>query len=564
MTKFFPLKAFSGGAKLFSIKGGVHPKDFKALSAECAIERMPAPSLLRVPLQQHIGAEAEPIVKQGDDVAKGQPIAVGRGAVSAAVHAPTSGKVIAIGRFVAPHPSGLPVATISIRPDGEERWAELPPPLDPETAAPSEIAARVAASGVVGMGGATFPSAVKLNLGKRFTLETLVINAAECEPYLTCDDRLLRERSEAVADGVFCIAKALGVSSIIVAIEANKPKAIEAMTNAVAGLAIEARVATVPTRYPMGSEKHLVQTLTGRETPARALTADIGIVVHNAATAHAVHRAMRYGEPLISRVVTVSGKAVRRPANVETLIGTPITDLLDHCGGLSEEPQRLLLGGPMMGQPAPSLRAPIVKGVNGVLGLTAAECRRAESMPCIRCASCVSVCPCGLTPLELHARIKNEELDGAVEIGLLDCVACGSCSFVCPSNIPLVQSFNYAKGKLTQQQRTKHQQEETKRLAQQREERMARIAAAKKEAMAKRKAEQAAKKKAKEQKAKEAAALKAAQEEAQSGAQEPAPGAASAGAAAAAAREATAPNENPAQKRDAAAKAAPDKTEAAQ
>lgn len=515
--KLFSFKDLTENAKLFAIRGGVHPKGHKELSAECAIERMPTPSLVRVPLQQHIGAEAEPVVKKDDEVAKGQLLAIARGAVSAAVHAPTSGRIIAIGRFVAPHPSGLPVATISIRPDGEDRWGPLPPPLDPQTASPEEIAKRVAISGIVGMGGATFPSAVKLNLGKRFTLKTLVINAAECEPYLTCDDRLLRERGAAVAEGVALMARALSVEDVIIAIESNKPKAIAAMKQAIAGAALPTQVVAVPTRYPMGSEKHLVQTLTGLETPARALTADLGVVVHNAATAYAVQRAVCFGEPLISRIVTVSGRAVARTANIEALIGTPIADILAHCGGTTEAPERLLLGGPMMGQPAPSIRAPIVKGTNGVLALTAAETRRAEAMPCIRCGSCVDVCPCGLTPLEMHERISNEELDGAVDIGLLDCVSCGSCSFVCPSNRPLIQSFNYAKGKLLAQQRTKHQAEETKRLAKAREERLERIAAAKREAMAKRKAEQAAKKKAK---AAKAAAEAAAKEAAKQGAAE--------------------------------------------
>ena len=499
--KMFSLKSLLDGSELFSIRGGIHPEGHKELSSQSPIETMPMPALLRVPLQQHIGAPAEPIVEKGDVVTKGQLLAVGRGAVSAAIHAPTSGQVIAIGRFIAPHPSGLSVATITIRPDGEDRWGELLKPLEPATATPDEIAERVAMAGIVGMGGATFPAAVKLNLRNRFPLEKLVINAAECEPYLTCDDRLLRERSEQVADGISCMARALGVKEVIVAIESNKPKAIEAMKAIAPRIVANTTIIAVPTRYPMGSEKHLVQTLTGRETPARALTAEIGIVVHNAATAYAVHKAVRFGQPLISRILTVSGRAVTRPANIEVLIGTPISDIIAHCGGFVGEPSRLLLGGPMMGQPAPNVRAPVVKGTNGILALSEAETRRKEAMPCIRCGTCLSVCPCGLPPLELYSRIRNEELDSAVDIGLLDCVSCGSCSYVCPSNIPLIQHFNYAKGKLTNQQRDKHRQEETKRLAKQREERMERIAAAKREAMARRKAEREAKKKREAEKA---------------------------------------------------------------
>ncbi len=480
---------FSGSGQLFSIRGGVHPDDQKGLSNELAIEKMPLPNLLRIPLQQHIGAPAEPIVAKGDNVKKGQLLAVGRGSVSAAIHAPTSGRIIAIGRFVAPHPSGLPVATITLRPDGDDQWDTLPEPLDPEQATPEEIAARVAAAGIVGMGGATFPSSVKLNLRTRFELERLVINAAECEPYLTCDDRLLRERSADVADGIDFMARALGVDDVIVAIESNKPAAIAAMREAAGKISAKTQVIAAPTRYPTGSEKHLVQMLTGKETPARGLTADIGIVVHNAATAYAIHKAARFGQPLISRILTVSGRAVKRPANIEVLIGTPIADIIAHCGGLVGTPSRLLMGGPMMGQPIANVRAPAIKGTSGILALSESETRRNEVMPCIRCGSCINACPCGLTPLDLHARIRSEELDGAVDIGLLDCVSCGSCSYACPSNIPLIQSFNYAKGKLTSQQRTKHRQEETKRLAKQREERMERIAAAKREAMARRKAE---------------------------------------------------------------------------
>lgn len=516
-----------GSGKLFSIRGGIHPDDQKQLSSGSAIVKMPTPTLLRVPLQQHIGAPAEPVVAKDDFVKKGQLLAVGRGPVSAAIHAPTSGRVIAIGRFVAPHPSGLPVATITIRPDGKDEWTDLPEPLDLESSTPEQIAERVASAGIVGMGGATFPSSVKLNLRKRFSLERLVINAAECEPYLTCDDRLLRERSEDVADGISFMVRALGVEDVIIAIESNKPEAIAAMKEAAEKIQAKAQVVAVPTRYPMGSEKHLVQTLTGKETPARGLTADIGIVVHNAATAYAIHRAARFGEPLISRILTVSGRAIKLPSNIEVLIGTPISDIISYCGGLVGEPSRLLLGGPMMGQPISNVRAPVVKGTNGILALNEAETRRDEVMPCIRCGSCVNVCPCGLTPLDLHSRIHNEELQGAVDIGLLDCVACGSCSYVCPSNIPLIQSFNYAKGKLTGQQRTKHRQEETKRLAQQREERMERIAQAKREAMAKRKAEKAAKEAKKkrdaEKKAAEAAAAEAAaaEAEAQTAAVEP-------------------------------------------
>jgi electron transport complex protein RnfC len=482
--------------KLFKIRGGVHPEDRKQLSAGQAIEQLPMPPLLHIPLQQHIGAAAEPLVRRGDMVKKGQRLARSQGAISAPVHAPTSGRIMGVGGYPAHHPSGLLVRTITLQPDGEDEWTdELDPVGAPFSLPPEEIARRVADAGIVGMGGATFPSAVKLNLRKRYTLHTLVINGAECEPYLTCDDRLMREKSEQVLDGVRLMAHALGVERILIAIENNKPDAQTAMRNAAASYE-KVSIVGLPTRYPMGSEKHLVQTLTGKETPARGLTADIGVVVHNVATALAVHDALYHGWPLISRVMTVTGGAIAQPKNLRVPLGTPLDNLIDYCSGFSEEPARLISGGPMMGQPLPGTRVPVVKGSNGLLALTASESNSGEEMPCIRCASCVNACPCGLVPLEMAAHIRAGGLDNSVKLGLLDCIACGSCSYACPSHIPLVQYFNYAKGELAARQRAQHKQGETKRLAEARSERMEAIKRAKREAMMKRKKEMEAKKKA--------------------------------------------------------------------
>lgn len=484
--------------KLFRIRGGIHPADHKGRTAQSAIEDMPLPTLLHIPLQQHIGSPASPVVKRGDRVLKGQLLAHSQGMISAPVHAPTSGRIVGVGNYPAHHPSGLSVHTITLQPDGAERWIEgEPPPADPFLLAPEEIATRVAAAGIVGMGGATFPSAVKLNLRSRYRLETLVINGAECEPYLTCDDRLMREERAAVIDGIRIMAYALGVKRVIIGIENNKPEAQAAMQAAAKAFS-EIEVARLPARYPMGSEKHLVQTLTGIETPARGLTADIGVVVHNVATAYAVHDALRFGRPLISRIVTISGGAIRTPKNLRVLIGTPVEDLVAHCGGYSENPARLISGGPMMGQPLPGTRVPIIKGSNGVLALTARESVADEAMPCIRCASCVKACPCGLVPLEMANFIRSGDLEGAVTYGLMDCISCGSCAFVCPSNIRLVQFFNYAKGELTARQRAEHTQNETRRLAEARTIRVERQKQAKREAMARRKQAQDQAKKAKE------------------------------------------------------------------
>jgi electron transport complex protein RnfC len=480
--------------KLFKIRGGVHPRDRKELSADSPIEDLPMPALLHIPLQQHIGALATPAVRRGEQVAKGQLLAHSQGMISAPVHAPTSGRIVGIGSYPAHHASGLNVRTISLQPDGEDRWAEgIQGVPDPFALEPDEVAARVSAAGIVGMGGATFPSAVKLNLRKRYRLHTLVINGAECEPYLTCDDRLMREHTDQVLDGIRIMAHALGVEAIVIGIENNKPRAQSAMQQAAEGFD-GVRVTRLPTRYPMGSEKHLVQTLTGRETPARGLTADIGVVVHNPATAFAVHEALRLGHPLVSRVMTVTGGAIRRPANVRVPLGTPLRNLIDHCGGFRVDPQQIISGGPMMGQPLPDIRAPTVKGSNGILALTEEETGKQETMPCIRCASCVQACPCGLLPLEMAAHARSGDLEGVVNLGLMDCIGCGSCAYVCPSHIPLVQYFNYSKGEMAARGRAKQKQTETRRLAEQRTVRMEAIKKAKREVMARRKREAAAKK----------------------------------------------------------------------
>ncbi|MEW7979992.1 MAG: electron transport complex subunit RsxC [Candidatus Sedimenticola endophacoides] len=488
-------KSKTSNFRLFRIRGGVHSADRKRLSAQQQIEDLPMPKLLHIPLQQHIGAPARSLVTRGDRVRKGQLLARSQGMISAPVHAPTSGRIVGLGSYPAHHASGLSVRTITLQPDGEDQWSDsIDPVADPFILSPEDIARRVADAGIVGMGGATFPSAVKLNLHKRYELHTLVINGAECEPYLTCDDRLMQEQSAQVVNGVLLMARALGVEDILFAIENNKPDAIACIQQA-AREHPSVRVIGLPTRYPMGSEKHLVQTLTGKETPARGLTADIGVVVHNVATALAVHEALNHGRPLISRVMTVSGGAINKPRNLRVLLGTPLDDLIRFCEGFSEEPTRLISGGPMMGQPLPSTRVPVVKGSNGLLALSAREVKSAPEMPCIRCASCVQACPCGLLPLEMASNIRSGSLDNSVKLGLLDCVACGSCSYVCPSHIPLVQYFNYAKGELASRQRSQHKQGETKRLIEARNERMEAIKKAKREAMLKRKKEMEAKKK---------------------------------------------------------------------
>lgn len=466
--------------KLFRIRGGVHPPERKDATKDKTVVAVPVGAKLYLPLQQHIGAPARPVVKAGDRVLKGQVIAEAAGPISAPVHASTSGTVEAIGLYPVPHPSGLKGMAIALVPDGLDAWAEPMPPL-PDDAAPEAIAKRVGEAGIVGLGGATFPSAVKLNLRERHAIATLVMNGAECEPFLTCDDRLMREYTEDLLHGVALMARALGVGQTLIAVEANKPEAAAAMA-AAARKHEGISVATVPTRYPMGSEKHLVHTLTGLETPARALTADIGVVVHNIATAYAVYEAVKLGRPLVSRILTVSGGAIARPMNLRVALGTPIADLIAFCGGLTETPQELLSGGPMMGQPLRSTEIPTVKGMNGVLALVPADTRRGPAHACLRCGTCVSACPCGLLPFEIAAHIRNGNFEAAVDAGLMDCIGCGSCAFACPSRIPLVQNFHHAKGHLAAQQRAQQRNEEAKRLVQQKAQRQEKLAAERKAA----------------------------------------------------------------------------------
>jgi Na+-translocating ferredoxin:NAD+ oxidoreductase subunit C len=479
---------------LFQVRGGVKLSYRKELSSNKTIVSMPAPKQVCIPLLQHVGSPAEPLVEVGQWVGKGQLIGrAGRG-ISANVHASTSGTVIAVEERVAPHPSGLNQLSVVIEADGQDCWAELAEPITadfPLPVTPRELNERVAAAGIVGLGGAAFPSAVKLDMRYKYSIDTLVINGAECEPYITCDDRLMQEAANEIVDGVRIMAYALAVEHIIIAIEANKPKAVKSMREA-AKIDRSIEVVTVPTRFPMGSAQHLLLAVTGRETPADKRTAEVGAVVHNVATARAVSSAIRRGEPLISRVVTVSGFGVREPANVEVRLGTSVENLLTFCGGLHPVPTLVIGGGPMMGSPLPSVHAPVVKGSCGVLALTASEINDGPESPCIRCGKCVTVCPAGLVPVEMAQLIKHGDLQGAKAIGSQDCIACGSCSFICPSHIPLAHYFSFANGKLGALDRDARRQDRIRSLIQARNERAAREAEVKKAAAAARKAAKAA------------------------------------------------------------------------
>lgn len=475
--------------KLHPIRGGVHPDYRKELTSDKAIVVLPLPAVLHIPLQQHVGAPAEILVCAGDQVKKGQMIARSDGQVSVPKHAPTSGRIKAVTDATAPHPSGLSQATIILEPDGKDEWAILPEAIaDPFSVEPKVISDRVAESGIVGMGGAAFPSAVKLNLGTQYKVDTLLINGAECEPYLTCDDRLMREHAAEIIDGARIMAYALGAADVIVAIEDNKPQALAAMTSAAAAFA-SVKVVAIPVQYPMGSAQHLIQVVTGRETPAGQRTAAIGVVTHNVATARAVHHAVRFGRPLISRVVTLSGGAIRAPKNIEVPIGALVADLVEFCGGFATRPERLVNGGPMMGQPLPSLAVPVVKGTAGILALAAGDVNFQPASPCIRCGQCITVCPSGLVPVEMADFIRKDNLKGAARLGVSDCISCGSCSWVCPSHLPLVHYFSYAIGALDAQERERRKNEHIKILAEARQGRLEAATAVKNAYLAGRKAQ---------------------------------------------------------------------------
>ncbi len=441
--------------KLFEIKGGVHPKDHKELSANKAIQEVPMPLELSLPMHQHIGIAAKPMVQVGELVTKGQLIgicatkclerAASNHGITAPVHAPTSGRISNIAMQRSPHPSGLSEMMVTLQPDGADRWGSLPQALDPASSLASELVERIHQSGIVGMGGAMFPTAAKLDARKYSDLHSLIINGAECEPYLTADDRLMREEGQKIVDGIFILQHILNVPNVIIAIEDRRVQAADAMRTAI-GAQKGMSVVLVPTRYPMGSEKHLIKALTGEEVPSGALPCALGLIVNNVGTAYAVHEAVRYGQPLISRIVTVSGGAIKNPGNYHALLGTKVSHLVKTCGGFSQPPEQMMIGGPMMGLPFSDLEVPITKGTNGILALTKSEVKPGTHRPCIRCSACISACPSGLEPQDLFVLVRNEKIESALDAGLADCILCGACSYVCPSHIPLVQFFNYGKG----------------------------------------------------------------------------------------------------------------------
>ena len=437
-------------ASIHDFHGGIHPPEMKHLSNGTPIMPGPLPAQLVLPLNMHIGAPAKPLVAPGDKVLKGQMIAEPIGAVSAAIHAPTSGTISAIGPRPIQHPSGMDAVCIVIDTDGEDQWIDHQGIADYTEKSPGELVDLIRHAGIAGMGGAGFPTSIKVNLGDHQRVEQLLINAVECEPYITADDRLMRERAEQIVTGIHILQYLLNPRRTLIGIEDNKPEAISAIKRACKGCDIEVRV--VPTKYPSGGEKQLIQLLTGKEVASGQLPAQVGVVCQNVGTAFAIKRAVCDGEPLVSRVTTLTGDGVSQPGNYEVLLGTPVRDLLAHGNLAGLDIGRLVMGGPMMGFTLHNPSVPVVKTTNCIIAASPEELPEPPpEQPCIRCGSCAEVCPANLLPQQLYWHAKNDDLEKAQHHNLMDCIECGACAYVCPSHIPLVQYYRYAKAEVRQQ-----------------------------------------------------------------------------------------------------------------
>ncbi len=439
--------------RLHDFPGGLHLAPHKEASTAQPLQTAALPARVVLPLQQHIGEAAVPLVRPGDRVLTGQVIARSEGYVSAPVHATVSGTVTAIADQPVPHPSGLLAPCIVIESDGRDQWFEPRRPLpDWQTLDPERLRQRIREMGIVGLGGAGFPSAVKMNPGGDHPVTTLVINGAECEPYISCDDMLMRERAAEVIEGCRIIRHVVQAERCLIGIEDNKPQAITAMRAAL-GDATDLEILSIPTRYPTGGEKQLIRVLTGREVPSNGLPVDVGVLCHNVGTAAAVYRAVRYHEPLISRIVTLTGAAMARPGNWAVRLGTLVSDLVAGAGGYTPDVDRLIMGGPMMGFALASDEVPITKTLNCILAADRRELPPPpQPLPCIRCTACVDVCPAQLLPHQLYWYARARDFDKTQDFHLFDCIECGCCSYVCPSHIPLVQYYRFAKTEIWHQE----------------------------------------------------------------------------------------------------------------
>ncbi|HTN34564.1 MAG TPA: electron transport complex subunit RsxC [Marinobacter sp.] len=433
--------------QIWDFPGGIYPPENKLLSTACPIRNAGIPELLILPLQQHIGAPAETIVAAGDRVLKGQKLADAASGKGVPVHAPTSGIIDGIVQLPVPHPSGMSDWCIVLKPDFHDEWMPLQPASNYRELEPELVLELIHEAGISGMGGAGFPTTIKLKQPDGRSIHTLILNGAECEPYITADDMTMRERADSVIAGLQVMTWLLRPERCLIGIEDNKPEAIAAMRAAITNTQIE--LVVMPTKYPSGGEKQIIQILTGKEVPSGGIPADIGVMCQNIGTAVAVSQAIFEGKPLISRVITITGDTVQEPGNFDTLLGTPVEYMLNRAGVSMNEVHRLVLGGPMMGYTLHTAKVPLIKTSNCIIAASSRELPDPPpEQPCIRCSLCADVCPMELLPQQLLWHAKASEFEKAEHLNLFDCIECGACSYVCPSSIPLVQYYRYAKDEI--------------------------------------------------------------------------------------------------------------------
>lgn len=489
--------------RIRDIPGGIHPPEHKDQSLRLPLGSVPLPPQLVVPVSQHIGEPATPVVSVGERVLTGQLIATANGVFSANIHAPSSGTVIAVEDRMLTHPSGMSDTCIVIETDGKDEWIPLQPCEDYHALDKAALQEKIRLAGVAGLGGAGFPTAVKLNPRSTEVIDTLIINGAECEPYITADDMLMQTRADEIIAGTLMISHLLHEpKDLIIGLEDNKPKALAALQKAAEGTRVQ--VVEFPTKYPSGGAKQIIQILTGREIPTDHHSAYIGVICLNVGTVAAAWRAVRYGEPLISRITTVVGEALEVQRNVEVRIGTPIDFVLAQHGFDAKKASRLIMGGPMMGFTLPSPSVPVIKTTNCILAPTLKELPPpAPAQACIRCGLCADACPASLLPQQLFWYAQAEDLEKLQAHNLFDCIECGACSYVCPSNIPLVQYYRAAKGSIRQHEQEKEKSDRSRRRFEFRQQRIAKEEAEKE---AKRLARKQAAEEAKQKLAEKAAA----------------------------------------------------------
>lgn len=460
------------GEQVWDFPGGIFPAERKNLSNQTPIEKLPLPKRLYVTVKQHIGVEGHLIVEPGQSVLKGQALTKSMNPFAVPIHAPTSGTIVSIDQHVSAHPSGLPELTVEIESDQMDTWAELTPMQDYQSHPKIKVLGAICDAGVSGMGGAGFPTHIKSSPKK--DVDFLIINGIECEPYITSDDRLMREHAWQIRQGIDVLCHLLSPKQVLIGIENNKPEAIEAMQVACRENP-NYRICSVPTKYPAGGEKQLIQVLTNREVPASGLPVDVGIIMHNVGTCFAVADAVLAGKPLVERVVTITGEAVEHPTNVWAPIGAPMGALLAHAKYQEAKQKRpnIIMGGPMMGYSVINDLVPVIKTTNCVLVPTDKEVSDSNEQACIRCGACADACPASLLPQQMFWHAKAKELDKAQEYNLFDCIECGACAYVCPSEIPLVHYYRIAKSDIRTEQDEKQKADKARERFEKRATRLA-------------------------------------------------------------------------------------------